>query len=302
MNGFINFIKPPGMSSAQAVFFVKRLLQAKVGHAGTLDPEAAGALPLMVGRGTKLFDYITDDNKVYLAEIAFGTATDTQDAQGQVVARSSKIPSMGALEAVLPQFVGTIHQTPPMYSALQQGGKRLYELAREGKQVEISARPIEVYEISDIQQRTKDSFLLRIRCGKGTYIRTLCQDIGKALGCPAHMRFLLRERVGDFTIENGITPEELKEFIAQGVPTVKWLHEPDQYLNHLPQLDVPQSLQKPLINGVSLNIQDIPGGASLPENIFVRLYLNKQFICISQRTGQRLPMRTMYHIGPALTV
>lgn len=302
MNGFINLIKPPGMSSAQAVFFVKKLTGAKVGHAGTLDPEAAGTLPIMVGRGTKLFDYITDDDKVYCAEIAFGFATDTQDAQGKIIARSDKIPGTEELLRVLPKFIGTIMQTPPIFSALQQGGKRLYELARQGKDVHVNARPVDVHNIYDVRQSGNDSFLLRIRCGKGTYIRTLCHDIGEAVGSKAHMRFLLRERVGAFNIEDGITPEELNTLVTRGAPASQWLHTPDEYLEHLPKLVVPTRFQKQLMNGVPLNVQDIPGGASLAAGSLARLYMGGQFICISQEDSGYLAMRTMYHLGPALTL
>lgn len=294
MNGFINFIKPPGMSSAQAVFFVKKLIGQKAGHAGTLDPEAAGILPIMVGRGTKLFDYITDDLKVYLAEITFGASTDTQDAQGRILEKSARIPTQEEIKDVLGHFEGDILQVPPMYSALQQDGKRLYALAREGKTLEIAPRPVRVYSIAHIRQTQEDSHLLRIHCGKGTYIRTLCHDIGEKLHSKAHMRFLLREQVGAFRMQEGVTMEELSRYVTSEAPEKAWLQPPDKYLEHIPRIDVPSRLEKKLINGVSISREELPGNTQYPEDSFLRMYLQDEFICISQVKDGMLAVSTMY--------
>lgn len=208
MNGFINLLKPPGMTSSDVVVRVRRTLSGeKVGHAGTLDPEAAGVLPIMVGKASRLFDVLVDKQKEYVAEIAFGTATDTQDAQGTVIARGGPLPAQAALEAVLPRFVGDIMQTPPAYSALKVGGKAAYALARAGEAPVLAQRPARVDAIELLQMRPPDGALLRIACGKGVYVRTLCHDMGQALACGAHMRFLLRTQSGSFHLKDSITLE-----------------------------------------------------------------------------------------------
>ena len=196
MNGFLNLLKPPGMSSGAAVACVKRLVGEKVGHAGTLDPEAAGVLPMMVGRGARLLNYFTDKSKRYIAEIAFAGATDTQDAQGTIVEPARGVPERAEIEAVLPRFRGAIFQCPPAYSALKRDGVPLYALARRGEMVETKARPTTIDELTLCEQVSPDGYMLEVACAEGTYIRTLYHDIGQALGRPAHMRFLLRTRHG----------------------------------------------------------------------------------------------------------
>ena len=209
MNGFINLLKPPGMSSGAAVAVVKRLSREKVGHAGTLDPEAAGVLPIMVGRAARLLDYFPDKSKSYVAEIAFAGATDTQDAQGTVIEEARRVPGRDEILAVLSQFRGDILQRPPAYSALKRDGVPLYELVRKGIAVETKARPTVIRTLELGEQTGSDGYMLEVDCGSGTYIRTLCHDIGQALRTPAHMRFLLRTRHGEFTIENAVTIEEV---------------------------------------------------------------------------------------------
>ena len=169
MNGFFNVLKPPGMSSGQVVGAVRRLLGGeKAGHAGTLDPEAAGVLPFMAGKAARLFDYLVDKRKTYVAEIAFGAATDTQDAQGRITETGENYPDMEAVRAVLPMFQGLILQAPPSYSAIKQNGRRLYDLARKGQMVAAEPRPILVEEIAVLQAMENHGMMLRIACGKGT--------------------------------------------------------------------------------------------------------------------------------------
>lgn len=247
--GFLNVLKPPGMSSAHVVGAVRRMLGgAKIGHAGTLDPEAAGVLPLMVGKAARLFDYMQDKEKAYVTEVAFGTATDTQDAQGVVVARGDQIPDETAIRGALAHFTGTIMQTPPMYSALKQDGKRLYELARDGKQADIPAREVTVHELVFRGMTERNGALLSVRCSKGFYVRTLCQDLGDYLGCPSHMRFLLRTQSGPFTLETAHTLEELKVAADSG-NLQNMLLAPEAALGHLPMMDLPRRLEKPVRNG-----------------------------------------------------
>ena len=275
MDGFLNVLKPPGMSSGTVVAIVKRLTGEKAGHAGTLDPEACGILPVMVGKATRLFDFMVEKQKTYLAEIAFGSATDTQDAQGKVIEKGTNYPSAEAVRAVLPRFTGDILQTPPLYSALKMGGETLYKLALRGKTAEIPARPIHVDSIEFLGETPRHGMLIRVVCGRGTYIRTLCRDIGGAVGCPAHMRFLLREQTGAFSLDTAMTIEELK-----AGETEKYLLPLDTPLRHLPRYDVPPRLHKLCLNGVRLRPDEWPGDA--PEGAFIRLYIQDQLIGISR--------------------
>ena len=279
MDGYINVLKPPGMSSGAVVAIVKRAAREKVGHAGTLDPEAAGVLPVMVGRATRLFDFLVEKQKTYLAEIAFGAATDTQDAQGTVIETGESIPDFAAVQAVLPQFTGTVMQRPPIYSALKQGGQPLYKLARKGQKADIPARPIEIMRIDALAQTPRNGCLLRVTCGRGTYIRTLCHDIGQALGCPAHMRFLLREQTGAFDLSTAVTIEQIKAAGAEGT-LGQYLIAPDAPLQHLARYDVPERYAKLCMNGVRLRADEWP--CHVPCGGYTRLYVQGRFTGISQ--------------------
>ncbi len=279
MDGFLNVLKPPGLSSGTVVAIVKRVTGEKAGHAGTLDPEACGILPVMVGKATRLFDFMVEKQKTYLAEIAFGSATDTQDAQGKVIEKGNDTPTLEAVRAVLPRFTGDILQTPPMFSALKMGGETLYKLALKGRTAEIPARPIHVDRIELLSETPRHGMLIRVVCGRGTYIRTLCNDIGQALGCPAHMRFLLREQTGAFTLDTAVTIEELK-----AGDTGKYLLPLDTPLRHLARYDVPARLHKLCLNGVRLRPDEWPGDA--PEGAFVRLYIDDRLIGISRVEAQ----------------
>ena len=267
MNGFLNILKPPGMSSGAVVAIVKRMTGERTGHAGTLDPEAAGVLPVMVGRATRLLEYFTDKSKSYTAEIAFTGATDTQDAQGEITEKCDHVPSREAIEAILPAFRGTILQRPPAYSALKRDGVPLYALARKGQMVETEARETEIRELILGQATARGGYMLHIDCGGGTYIRTLCHDLGKALGAPAHMRFLLRTRAGAFSIENAVTLEELKQH-----GTESSLLPMDYPLMGLPELRLSESWWKLARNGGKLPANLMP---ELAENQRVRVYTNE---------------------------
>ncbi|GHU67530.1 tRNA pseudouridine(55) synthase TruB [Clostridia bacterium] len=218
LGGFLNLLKPPGMTSNDAVQALKYALRPKIkdltiGHAGTLDPEAAGVLPIMLGRGTRLFDYLTGKQKEYIAEWIPGAATDTQDSMGKVIAVSDKIPTLDELNAVLPLFSGTIGQIPPAYSALKKDGVPLYERARRGETVKPEERKVRVDSLEWLDETPKGR-LLRVVCGRGLYVRTLCQAIGETTGCTAHMGFLLRTRAGIFDIVRSVTMEEALNAIS----------------------------------------------------------------------------------------
>ena len=217
--GVICVLKPPGMSSSDAVTDIRRVFgEKRVGHTGTLDPAAAGVLPVCIGRATRLFDFLVDKQKHYIAEIAFGKATDTEDATGVVIEESDAIVEEEALKGVLPQFTGRIEQTPPAYSALNVGGVKLYKLARQGKVTEtpeIKKRSIDIHSISVIKKLSDNRYLIDVICSKGTYIRTLCKDIGAAVGVPAHMAFLLRAESGMFKLEDCWSIAELESLRSE---------------------------------------------------------------------------------------
>ncbi|WP_315452660.1 tRNA pseudouridine(55) synthase TruB [uncultured Selenomonas sp.] len=215
MDGFINVLKPTGLSSHDVVDIVRRIFkQKRVGHAGTLDPAAAGILPIALGRAARLVEYMEGADKSYRAEIAFGYATDTGDVYGEVIERVENpvLPSEEELRSVLGRFVGVITQTPPAYSAIKVGGQRAYDLARQGAAVEMRARTVRIDQLDLVHADAAHArILVDVDCAKGTYIRSLCTDIGAALGLPATMRFLLRTRVGGFMLADSYTLEELAE-------------------------------------------------------------------------------------------
>ena len=215
MDGFINVLKPTGLSSHDVVDIVRRIFkQKRVGHAGTLDPAAVGILPIALGRAARLVEYMEGADKSYRAEIAFGYATDTGDVYGEVIesVENPVLPSEEELRSVLGRFVGEIEQTPPAYSAIKVGGQRAYDLARQGAAVEIPTRTVRIDQLELVHADAAHArILVDVDCAKGTYIRSLCTDIGTALGLPATMRFLLRTRVGGFMLADSYTLEELAE-------------------------------------------------------------------------------------------
>lgn len=246
MNGFLNVMKPPGMTSSGVVVGIRRSLSGeKVGHAGTLDPEAAGVLPIMVGKAARLFDVLVDKQKSYIAQITFGTATDTQDAQGKAILRTGEAPTQDELKAALPEFVGNIMQTPPAFSALKVGGRTAYDMARQGEVPQLAPRPARVDAIELLEMAVPDGAMLRIDCGKGVYVRTLCHDIGARLGCGAHMSFLLRTLSGSFGIEKSVTLEEW----AEAEDKQALLTPMDAPLSHLPKASVPEEAYRLCKNG-----------------------------------------------------
>lgn len=220
MNGIINVLKPPGMTSHDVVQFVRRTLKMKkVGHTGTLDPGVAGVLPVCLGKATKVAQYVTDSGKSYRAEITFGITTSTQDKFGEVISQAdtSTLTEEG-LNKVLSKFQGTILQVPPMTSAIRHQGKRLYELARAGLVVEREPRPVQIYGIWPVKinlaEVPQPKAIIDISCSKGTYIRTICHDIGAGLGCGAFMSFLIRTGSGPFLLENAVSLEEISQLAA----------------------------------------------------------------------------------------
>jgi tRNA pseudouridine55 synthase len=219
MLGFVNVFKPAGPTSASIVARVRRIYGVAgrdraiaAGHLGTLDPQAAGVLPVAVGKATRLIALLADQRKAYAFTIVLGRSTTTQDALGETL-ESGELPSDWPvrLERALVRFTGKIVQTPPMYSAVHHGGRRLYELAREGKTVERKARSVTVYALSLLGVEAPSTARLRLSCSEGTYVRTLCHDIGASIGIPAHMGALVREASGPFVLYEARTLEEIAQ-------------------------------------------------------------------------------------------
>ena len=218
VHGIINIYKEKGFTSHDVVAKLRGIIgQRKIGHTGTLDPDATGVLPVCLGKGTKLCDTLTDKSKVYQAVMLLGRVTDTQDISGAVIKESDPASlSEEEVSACIKGFVGTYDQIPPMYSAIKVGGKKLYELAREGKEVERSPRPVVIHNIR-IMKIDLPRVQMEISCSKGTYIRTLCHDIGHALGCGGCMETLVRTQVSRFVIADSITLAQVEEYRDAGL-------------------------------------------------------------------------------------
>ena len=249
MDGIFNIYKEKGFTSHDVVAIVRRTIRMKkVGHTGTLDPDAEGVLPVCVGRATKLSDVIMDGRKSYRAMLRLGITTTTEDASGEVLETKAVDFSEDRIREVVASFIGRLEQVPPMYSAVKVNGKKLYELAREGKEIERKSRTIEVYDIRIRQFLPPDKVEIDVDCSKGTYIRTLCADIGKALGCGGHMAELLRTRTGAFSLENAIKLEELKA-LAEAERAEEALLTMEEALQDFPVVRVSEKSAKYLYNG-----------------------------------------------------
>ncbi|MDD4504072.1 MAG: tRNA pseudouridine(55) synthase TruB [Clostridiaceae bacterium] len=282
MNGIINVLKPPGMTSHDVVSFIRKVLNMKkVGHTGTLDPEAAGVLPICVGKATKVVQYITDKKKRYRANIKFGIVTDTYDKYGKIIRETGPITvDPKVLEETLKSFTGIISQKPPIYSALKVKGKKLYQYAREGKEVQISERPVEIYELKLVDIVSEDEAMIDILCSKGTYIRSLCYDIGEALGCGAHMSQLVRLESSPFTIENSNTLEEIKAAVEENRLS-DILKSVEMLFKHYKAITVKTSALSSIINGNPLFEQGVMQGfEGLNENEDLCIYGEDGFIGI----------------------
>lgn len=256
-NGVVNILKPAGMTSHDVVAKVRKIYQTKkVGHTGTLDPEAVGVLPICVGQATRLVEYLTNKDKRYRVLLKFGKETDTQDATGKVT-KETAVCSLerAAFTELLNQFIGEIEQVPPMYSAIKKDGQPLYKLARQGIEIAVAPRVVKIYDIK-LLMYNGESAMLEVHCGKGTYIRTLCQDIGRAAGSSAYMEYLLRTQSGQFQMEDGITLEQLEQMEQPQ----KALVSMNAALIGMPEIVVgDEGQQKALNNGMKLTL-DLPKG------------------------------------------
>ena len=211
-NGIIIIDKPAGWTSMDVCAKLRGILKTKkIGHAGTLDPMATGVLPVFVGRATRAVSFAEGGEKEYVAGLRLGRTTNTQDMEGQTLTLSPVTVGQKELEAVLPRFTGEISQIPPMFSAIKINGQKLYDLARQGKEVERKARAVTIFALEVVEQVSETDYILRIRCSKGTYVRTLCHDIGQALGCGGCMFSLRRTMAAGFTLDESVTLEQMQE-------------------------------------------------------------------------------------------
>jgi len=270
-DGILNVLKPVGMTSHDVVDAVRRLTGTRrVGHTGTLDPGAAGVLVLAVGRATRLAEFVAETDKEYRVEITFGRATDTGDAYGATAAeRSTAALSMERLREALTSFTGEIDQVPPMASAVHVGGRRLYELHREGAQVEVPARRVTVHslELLEFMERVAPvRARLHVACSKGTYIRGLCHDLGETLGVGAYASFMVRTRVGRYTLEHASTLEELATVDPASV-----LESSDAALAELPVVDLTPPQRQAVMHGQPVPLFKVPGWQRLVQANVVRL-------------------------------
>jgi tRNA pseudouridine55 synthase len=256
MNGILNVLKPPGMTSFDVVGYLRKLLKIKkIGHTGTLDPGAVGVLPICIGTATKAIEYIIEKDKVYRAELTLGVSTDTQDSSGKIIETREVLASSDEIRQAVKEFEGKILQLPPMYSAIKVEGKKLYELARNGITVEREPRKIEIYSIDIISIKDNRVVLMDVHCSKGTYIRTLCADIGDRLGCGGHMSFLIRSRAGSFDISNALTLEEIYEMVSNNSLKCK-LERVDKVFDGYEALVLDAAKEKRFLNGVPIEINN----------------------------------------------
>lgn len=285
MNGVINFLKPPGMSSNGAVVFLRGLLGVKkTGHAGTLDPGACGVLPICVGKATKISSYLMGSKKEYVAEITFGKSTDTGDSYGKIIQETFKdLPNEAEVKKALIGFCGEIEQQTPAYSAVKHNGKKLYQLARQGITIESKKRDVVIYELEYINQIRPDAHLIRVVCGKGTYIRALCEDIGKSLNIPAYMSFLIRTKCSGLDVGDSYTADELK---ALGEKVKNVLLPMDMFLASMPSAMAKRQQRDILLNGGSVHCA---GEDSNP----VRIYIEDELLGIGSREDNMLKITTL---------
>ncbi|NLB79735.1 MAG: tRNA pseudouridine(55) synthase TruB [Clostridiaceae bacterium] len=296
MNGIINVNKPIGITSFDVVSKIRRLYQTKkVGHAGTLDPDAGGVLPICIGKATKVIEYLMEKDKVYRVGLLLGIATDTQDAAGNVLSERPVLASDEEIRATINSFLGEREQIPPMYSAIRVNGIRLYDLARKGIEIERKPRPVTFFriEILSIERKSDKTFVMfDVECSKGTYMRTLCNDIGELLGCGGHMNSLIRTRSGPFLLEQSYTLDDLEQLKADN-RLDNTLIPMDQALLKMPLLYVSQRDAIKLKNGLCVTV----GGLT---SDFIRVYHeNGIFLAIGKTIEQRssLVLRTHKWIG-----
>lgn len=291
--GILPVEKGPGVTSFQVVAHLRRVLRApRIGHGGTLDPAATGVLPILIGEATKLTPYLVDLDKEYVATVRLGVTTETQDLSGAVT-ETRPVPALdaAAIEAALAPFVGRIQQVPPMYSALHRDGKRLYELARQGVEVEREPREVLVHSIA-LESVALPDFVIRVRCGKGTYVRTLAADVGVALGCGAALAGLVRTRVGPYALEASVSWDTVREARA-GEPLWARLLPPDSALAGLGAVRLDADGTRAFAHG-----QAAPSGERVTG--LLRVYgPDGGLLGVGQGLGDRVKPERLLHADPS---
>ena len=287
-NGIIVIDKPEGWTSMDVCAKLRGILREKrIGHAGTLDPMATGVLPVFVGRATRAVEFASESEKEYIAGLKLGVITNTQDTSGEVLEERPVHVTAETLEQILSQFRGNIEQIPPMYSAIKINGKKLYELARKGREVERKARPVTIHALTVEGQTSPDEFILRVRCSKGTYVRTLCHDIGLALGCGGTMSSLRRTMAAGFTLEQSVTLEQVQ---AHELPQ-QLLMGVDSYFSHYPSLTVNAGVEKKIRNGMTCVLPDTP------ENTYRVYSQDGIFLAVSRlEQGKLLTVKSFFEV------
>jgi tRNA pseudouridine55 synthase len=290
-SGILPVDKGAGLTSFRVVAHLRRVLRApKIGHGGTLDPAATGLLPILIGEATKLTPHLVDLDKEYLATVRLGVTTDTQDLSGTVL-ETRPVPVLGAgeIERALGAFVGCIRQVPPMYSALHHEGRRLYELAREGLEVERQPREVTVHSIA-LESLDLPDLAIRVRCGKGFYVRTLAADLGWALGPGGALASLRRTRVGPYRVEDAVTWEIVRDARHGGALWPRLL-PPDSALEFMPEVRLPDHAARAFLNGQSVTHDGAPGR--------VRVYGPEgAFLGIGTRRGALVKPERLLHADP----
>ena len=272
ISGVINIYKEKGFTSHDVVNIVrKKLGRIKTGHTGTLDPDAMGVLPICVGKATKLSEYIASSIKEYKAIVKLGKTTTTQDASGDTIEEKEVNCTQDDIKNVVNTFKGEIMQIPPMYSAIKINGKKLYELAREGKEIERKKRKITIYDIQVTKFIDKETFEITVLCSKGTYIRTLCSDIGEKLNCGAYMDYLLRTRTGDFYVNDSIKLEDMDK-ILENDKLKDILIPMDNVLSKYKKIIVLNKANKFLYNGNKISFNYIKNNENLKQDEKITVY------------------------------
>jgi tRNA pseudouridine55 synthase len=306
VHGWCILDKPVGMTSTHAVSVVKRLFQAKrAGHAGTLDPLASGLLPIALGEATKTVPFVMDGRKTYQFTVRWGEERDTDDSEGRATANSDDRPAPDAIRVMLPRFTGRIEQVPPRYSAIKVDGERAYDLAREGETVELAARPVDIYRLALVETPDADHTVLAAECGKGTYVRAIARDLGRALGCYGHVSALRRTGVGLFRESDAVVladlqaaaPAEGGDGATPDMTALTTLLQPvDAGLRAIPSLNVSRADAARLARGqaVLLRGRDAPIMQG-----FVSVSTHGDLVALAEFEQGELRPRRIFNLGVA---
>lgn len=280
MNKIVNIIKPTGMTSHDVVSAVRKILNTKkVGHTGTLDPDASGVLPICIGKATKVSELILNKDKSYICELTLGITTDTYDSSGEILERVDNFSfTKEEIEKAFDTQRGHIDQLPPMYSALKVNGKRMCDLVRSGRadEINLKTRPVYIKELNILSIRD-NKIMFYVKCSKGTYVRSICHDIGEYLGCGGHMSFLLRTSSGKFSLENSITLEELEQYYCENT-LENYLYDIDYVLDKFKEVRLVESALKYYSNGGIIDSRRFTTDNLNNKDEYVKVYCNDKFI------------------------